>query len=53
MLDPDFDREVLRKLLDTEYQKQDLGWAGKSPIEEIKDAATIAAFERYLSEWED
>jgi hypothetical protein len=51
--DPYFSREVLRKLIETEYVKQDNAWAGKSPVEEIKDAATIAAFEHFLEEWKD
>ena len=51
--DRNFTSEVLRELIDTEYAKQDNAWAGKSPIEGIKDSATIAAFELYLSEWEE
>lgn len=52
-LDEGFTKEVLRKLIETEYAKQDNAWSGKSPIEEIKDSATIAAFELYMSEWEE
>jgi hypothetical protein len=51
--DPDFSREVLRELIETEYVKQDNAWAGKSPVEDIKDAATIAAFEHFLEEWKE
>ncbi|MBN1390960.1 MAG: hypothetical protein JXA22_10005 [Candidatus Thermoplasmatota archaeon] len=33
--------------------KQDHSWAGKSVIEDIREAATIAAFEYCLEEWKE
>jgi len=51
--DPEFSRSVLKDILADAYKKQGLSWAGKSPVEEIKEAATIAAFEHYLTEWKD
>jgi hypothetical protein len=51
--DPGFSREVLVEILNDAYVKQGNAWAGKSPVEEIKEAATIAAFEHYLSEWKE
>ncbi|MFO8050919.1 MAG: hypothetical protein R6V01_04390 [Thermoplasmatota archaeon] len=51
--DPDFSREVMVEILEMEYTKQDNAWAGKSPVEIIKDKATIAAYELYLSEWKE
>ena len=49
--DPEFTREVLEEILSDAYKKQGNAWAGKSPVEEIKEAATIAAFEQYLNDW--
>ena len=51
--DPTFSKDVLREVLDDTYRKQGNAWAGKSPVEDIKEAATIAAFEHYLEEWKD
>ena len=51
--DPEFSRKVLEEVLADFYKKQGNAWAGKSPVEEIKEAATIAAFENYLSEWKE
>ena len=53
MKDPEFSRKVLEEVLADFYKKQGNAWAGKSPVEEIKEAATIAAFENYLSEWKE
>ncbi|MGA1793428.1 MAG: hypothetical protein ACMUHM_05710 [Thermoplasmatota archaeon] len=51
--DPEFTRKVLEEVLADAYVKQGNSWAGKSPIEDIKEAATIAAFEHFLSEWKE
>jgi hypothetical protein len=51
--DPEFNRKVLKEILADAYRKQGNAWAGKSPVEEIKEAATIAAFEQFLNEWKD
>jgi hypothetical protein len=51
--DGGFSRKVLEEILADAYTKQGNAWAGKSPVEEIKEAATIAAFEHYLNEWKD
>ncbi len=49
--DPSFDLGVMEKILDAEYRKQDLAWSGKSPIQEITEAATIAAYEHFKAQW--
>lgn len=49
--DPSFTREDMEKILASEYCKQDLAWAGKSPVQEITDSATIAAYEHFLNQW--
>ena len=49
--DPQFNVKVLEEILVDAYKKQGNAWAGKSPVEEIKEAATIAAFEHFLNEW--
>jgi len=51
--DQGFTKSVLKEILADAYKKQGNAWAGKSPVEEIKEAATIAAFEQYLNEWKD
>ena len=51
--DPEFTPSVLRELLGSEYRKQGDCWAGKSPVQDIREAATIAAFEHYLAHWSD
>ena len=51
--DPDFSKDVLEEILADAYVKQGNSWAGKSPVEDIKEAATIAAFEHCLSEWKE
>ena len=48
-----FNREVLEEMIRTEYVKHGNGWVGKSPIQEIKEAATIAAYEHYLASWDE
>ena len=50
--DPGFSREVLKEMVEMQYDKHSLGWVGKSRVEEIKEAATIAAYESYLISWE-
>jgi hypothetical protein len=49
--DSSFSRSDMEKILSDEYQKQDLAWAGKSPVQEITDSATIAAYEHFLAQW--
>jgi len=51
--DPGFTKKVLEEVLADAYRKQGNSWAGKSIIEDIKEAATIAAFEHSLEEWRD
>lgn len=51
--DAEFTRKVLEEILADAYRKQGNAWNGKSPVEEIKEAATVAAFEHYLNEWKD
>ena len=49
--DSSFDLKVMDEILDAEYKKQELAWAGKSPVQEITEAATIAAYEHFKAEW--
>jgi hypothetical protein len=49
--DSSFSITDMEKILSAEYKKQDLAWAGKSPIQEITDSATIAAYEHFLAQW--
>jgi len=51
--DPGFTRKVLQEVLADAYRKQGSSWAGKSVIEDIREAATIAAFEHFLEEWKE
>jgi len=51
--DTGFTRSVLEEILADAYRKQGNSWAGKSVIEDIKEAAMIAAFEHSLEEWKD
>lgn len=51
--DPTFNKEVLSEMLTSEYRKQGDCWAGKSPVQDITEAATIAAFEHFLAHWDD
>lgn len=50
--DTSFTKQILRELIDTEYVKHGNGWVGKSPVQEIKEAATIAAYEQFLATWD-
>jgi hypothetical protein len=51
--DPEFAPSILKEMLSSEYKKQGDCWAGKSPVQDITEAATIAAFEHYLAHWDD
>ena len=51
--DPDFSVEDVEKVLSDSYRRQGLGWAGKSPVQEITEAATVAAYEIFLSRWKE
>jgi hypothetical protein len=52
-IDPAFTIEVMDEILEAEYRKQDLAWSGKSPVQEITEAATIAAYESFRARWEE
>jgi hypothetical protein len=51
--DSSFDMKTMDEILADEYKKQELAWAGKSPIQEITEAATIAAYEHFKAEWKE
>ena len=50
--DPTFTMDSLRGLLKTAYAAEADGWPGKTTLETISDAATIAAYEAMLHEWQ-
>ncbi|MGA1821639.1 MAG: hypothetical protein ACMUIG_03850 [Thermoplasmatota archaeon] len=50
--DPDFDIGTLRELIMNEYVKQGNDWVGKGPVQQIRESATVAAYEHYLAQWE-
>jgi hypothetical protein len=50
--DPDFSMKILREMIDMLYDKRGLGWAGKSRVQEIRETATISAYESYLISWD-
>ena len=49
--DPDFTVARLTELLETEYVNQGNDWIGRGALREVTQAATIAAYERVLTEW--
>lgn len=49
--DNSFDLVTMDEILAAEYKKQELAWSGKSPIQEITEAATVAAYEHFKAEW--
>lgn len=51
--DPDFSLEDVEKVLSDSYRRQGLGWAGKSPVQEITESATVAAYEIFISNWKE
>ncbi len=51
--DPAFTVDTLRGLLKTAYASEADGWPGKTTLEIISDAATIAAYEAMLHEWQE
>lgn len=48
----DFRLEDLKKMLETEYVNEGNGWTGKGEVQETATAATIAAFQQKIVEWE-
>ncbi len=52
-MDPDFTMNDLNARLDDLYVRQGQGWEGKSVVLEIVEAATIAAYEYILADWEE
>lgn len=49
--EPDFGIQALQDLLDVEYTREGLEWAGKDTVQEVRLNATIAAYEHILAEW--
>ena len=50
--DPDFTLERLRGVLETQYVYQGNDWVGRGAVANTTIAATIAAYEHLLAEWE-
>jgi hypothetical protein len=50
--DPDFTLERLRGILETQYVYQGQDWVGRGAVANTAIAATIAAYEHLLAEWE-
>ena len=51
--DPLFTKEACEKTLETLYENQGSNWIGKGSMQEMKEAATVVAYELFLSNWED
>lgn len=48
----DFFLDDLKKMLETEYINEGNGWDGRSEIQQTVNAATIAAYQHKIVEWE-
>ncbi|MBD3305775.1 hypothetical protein GF339_05275 [candidate division KSB3 bacterium] len=51
-INPHFSIAELKKRLEDKYTHQGQNWIGKGVVAEITDAATIAAYEHILAEWQ-
>jgi hypothetical protein len=51
-IDPEFTLEALARLLDSEYVSQGTSCLEKSAVQHVAQAATIAAYETLLAEWQ-
>ncbi len=51
--DPDFTIDVLKRLLETQYINEGDDWAGRGSVQNITHAATVAAYEASLVEWQE
>lgn len=51
--DPKFTPEYLRRMLEELYQSEGDGWTGKEQLNELRQSATINAYELFLTEWEE
>lgn len=51
--DPKFTIEDLRQLLHTEYTHQGNDWVGRGSLAQVVQSATIAAYEQFLTEWQN
>lgn len=49
--DSSFTLKHLERMLETEYINEGNGWVGKSEVQEIVSAATIAAYQHKIVEW--
>ena len=50
--DPSFTPEAVRGLLSHLYVQEGNDWAGRGEVQDVQIDASIAAYERFLSEWE-
>lgn len=52
-LDPNFNLPLCEHMLETLYANQGDSWIGKGYLMELKEAATITAYELYLLHWKE
>jgi hypothetical protein len=50
--DPQFTIDTLMRLLETEYLSEGDDWIGRGSVQNITHAATVAAYEAALAEWQ-
>jgi|AntRauTorcE11897_2_1112592.scaffolds.fasta_scaffold173133_1 hypothetical protein len=48
----DFSLTDLKNMLETEYANEGNGWDGKGEVQEVVQAATIAAYQQKIAAWE-
>ncbi|NUQ64189.1 MAG: hypothetical protein HUU20_17095 [Pirellulales bacterium] len=51
--DPDFTIEAFKRLLEAQYVNEGDDWAGRGSVQNITHAATVAAYEAALAEWQE
>ncbi len=51
--DPSFTKDQLQELLQTYYVNIDNNWEGRGEIKETELAATVAAYEVVLANWDE
>lgn len=48
----DFTLTDLKNMLETEYVNEGNGWVGRGEVQDAVHAATIAAYQQKIAEWE-
>jgi len=51
-VDPKFNIESLRNMLETAYTHQGNNWTGRGAVGDVDQEAVIAAYQQALAEWE-